>query len=509
MTTHAAKLADALRALGPLGMLAVVLGVCWVAIALVTDTGPSVELALVVAMGTAIATWHKSLLTWRTLVVATLLVILFIPIRLYTLPGDLPFQLEPYRVAVAALVAMWLSALLIDPRVRLRQTGFDAPIALIVLAVLLSVVLNPGRVSGVSDIVAKELTFLASFFVMLYMLVSVVTDRSFVRAITRTLVIGGAIVGFATVWESRTGTNVFNDLAHVLPLRETRDAVDASDMRGDRAYGSAQHPIALGAAMALLIPLAIYHAGRVGTWSRRLPWIACALLMLMGTLATVSRTSVVMLIVVVVVYLALRPRATRRLLPLVVPALILMQLILPGKMGTLQKSFFPEEGLIAQQSTNPEWRGSGRVADLAPSLAEFSQNPLLGQGYGTRVTDGTERENARILDNQWLAILLDIGLVGLIGWLWLFSRATRRLYRAALENASDDASLCVALAAGLTAFPVGMLTFDAFSFIQVTFFAFILLALAAVMLRLRSEDAEMQPRDTLADRSSAWRVDSA
>ena len=39
-----------------------------------------------------------------------------------------------------------------------------------------------------------------------------------------------------------------------------------------------------------------------------------------------------------------------------------------------------------------------------------------------------------------------------------------------------------ALAASLAAFAVGMLTFDAFSFIQVTFLAFILLGLGGVML---------------------------
>ena len=40
-----------------------------------------------------------------------------------------------------------------------------------------------------------------------------------------------------------------------------------------------------------------------------------------------------------------------------------------------------------------------------------------------------------------------------------------------------------ALAASLTAFAVGMLTFDAFAFIQVTFVAFILLGFAAVATR--------------------------
>ena len=41
------------------------------------------------------------LFRWSTLLIGLVLVILFIPIRRYTLPGSLPFDLEPYRVMVA------------------------------------------------------------------------------------------------------------------------------------------------------------------------------------------------------------------------------------------------------------------------------------------------------------------------------------------------------------------------------------------------------------------------
>ena len=34
---------------------------------------------------------------WPRLIAALILIILFIPIRRYTLPANLPFQLEPYR----------------------------------------------------------------------------------------------------------------------------------------------------------------------------------------------------------------------------------------------------------------------------------------------------------------------------------------------------------------------------------------------------------------------------
>jgi predicted membrane channel-forming protein YqfA (hemolysin III family) len=54
--------------------------------------------------------------------------------------------------------------------------------------------------------------------------------------------------------------------------------------------------------------------------------------------------------------------------------------------------------------------------------------------------------------------------------------------RSAREDDSERSWLYVGLAASIAAFGTGMATFDAFSFTQVTFVFFILLALASVLL---------------------------
>src|SRR5919205_3174499 len=55
------------------------------------------------------AVWYQTLLAWRNLLALLIVVILFIPIRRYALPGDLPFQLEPYRLLVFLIVAAWVA----------------------------------------------------------------------------------------------------------------------------------------------------------------------------------------------------------------------------------------------------------------------------------------------------------------------------------------------------------------------------------------------------------------
>ena len=77
-----------------------------------------------------------------------MLVILFIPIQRYVLPGSLPFELEPYRLLVAFMFAGWIASLLVDPRVRLRRERLrGADRALILVGVLGSVLVNSARVA--------------------------------------------------------------------------------------------------------------------------------------------------------------------------------------------------------------------------------------------------------------------------------------------------------------------------------------------------------------------------
>src|SRR5687767_9425889 len=126
-------------------------------------------LPLATAVGVAVALALAGFLTarpiieWRFVVGALLLVILFIPIRRYRMPGEPPFELEPYRVVVALALGFWILSLLADPRTRLRRTGFEGPVFLIGFAALASDMANPSRVAGLTSQTVKALMFFTSF----------------------------------------------------------------------------------------------------------------------------------------------------------------------------------------------------------------------------------------------------------------------------------------------------------------------------------------------------------
>lgn len=464
---------------------------------------PTAEVAMLLTGFAVVALGYRTLLLWQSQLVFLLLVILFIPIKRYELPGNLPFDMEPYRAVVIVVMAGWLVSLLVDPRVRIRHSGMGGPLALIALASLFSVVVNPTRIDElmVGGEVVKSLMFLASYLLVFYLVVSVIRGVDQVRRLVQVLVIGGAIVAFFALIEAQTGFNVFDRLANLVPVLSLKEAIGEGTTRSGRlrVFASGQGPIAIGAAMAMLLPLAISMAM---TSAKRARWWICAGLLAMGGLATGSRTSVVMIGVVLLVFLWLKPAFTRKTVAvLLIPAIIGVHIVLPGTIGSLRSSFFPEGGLIAEQSKNPGWRGSGRLADVGPTFDEFLAQPLLGQGYGTRVTGRGAESNALILDNQWLKTLVETGALGAFAYLWLFIRFARRMAPIAKEDEGERGWYVTAFAASALAFACGMFFYDAFSFIQVTFLMYIMLALGSVLLTV-PEVARSRARATAPRRAT-------
>jgi hypothetical protein len=480
---------------GPLVSLGVVTGaVATLALAVLTRVPPE-RTAPVLSIAIILVVWQRQLLAWRSLLTGILIVVFFIPIRRYTVPGNLPFQMEPYRLVVALVLAGWVAALLVDPRVRWRSSGLEAPLLAFAAAALASILVNWGRVRSldVEPNTIKSLTFLVSFLLVVFLITSLVRSIRDLDFLIKALVVCGTALGAFALFEAVSGYNVFDHLAGTLPFLRSeplpfslRDTL-ANDRGGRlRVYASAQDPIALSALLVMLVPLSAYLASFD---RRRMLWWGCGGVLTLGAIAPLSRTGIVMLIVVGAVFMWLRPRQTRRLWPALLPVFLVIHLILPGSIGALESAFLPAGGIIAQQQSGAGTGGSGRLADVGPSLAEWSRAPLLGDGYGTRIVDGPT-PNAPILDDEWLGLLLETGLFGVAAWIWLSGRVLRRLVSAAKADRSRHGLLCTALTASIASYAVGMFTYDAFSFIQVTLVLFFLLGLGSAAIAIH---ARMRP----------------
>jgi polysaccharide biosynthesis protein PslJ len=446
--------------------------------------------------GLVIVAYQRVLLAWETMLALILVVILFIPIRRYTVGASLPIELEPYRIVIALVLMCWFCALAVDPRVRWRRTGLEGPIAALLLVILLSLVANIGRVNAASEIVVKQVSFFLSYFIVVYFVASVIRSRRDVDRMLTVLVGGATIVAVLALIEWRTGNNLFNWYSRVMPfLQYVDEGLPPVRGNGVRARGSAQHSIALGAALVMMIPLAVYLYRR----DRRKVWLVCVGLLTLGALSTGSRTGTLMLIALLVSFLCIKPRDTVRLLPMLVPLVVVIQVVMPGTLGTM-KSLLNPSYVIKEQSYD-KGSGAGRVADLGPALERWSRQPFLGSGFGTKIADPNAQAGSdqQILDNQWLGSLLEIGAFGVLALLWLYVRAIRRLAARARSDTGPDGWLAMGLAAALISLAVGMFTFDAFAFVQVTFLSFILLGFAAATVVAEGARPLRRPRQAARD----------
>ena len=287
-----------------------------------------------------------------------------------------------------------------------------------------------------------------------------------VDTILTALVVGGSVLAVLGVIESRTGRTPFDGLQRFLPFLTPINGEIFHRGENFRAMASAEHPISFGALLVVLTPFALYLAFKR---RKRVYWLALVLLAV-GATSSVSRTTVAMLVAVAVTFFVIKPEETIRFAPLLVPFLVAAHFATPGTLGTLKASFFGEKN-----------SNTGRTQDYGPAFAQISGEPVFGTGFGTRITTGPDA-NAAILDNQWLASLIETGVVGAFALAWLFGRFVRQVGRAARASPEPESWLLLALTSSVAAYAVGMFLFDAFSFIQVTLVLFVLLGLGSALV---------------------------
>lgn len=249
------------------------------------------------------------------------------------------------------------------------------------------------------------------------------------------------------------------------------------DQRGGfvRAAGTASHPLEYGIVLCVSLPLAITFAiedRKRGVLARWFPAVVIAT----AAVLSVSRSALIAVAVAVVV-LALSWTKRQRIVAGIVGVAILgvVYVAVPGMAGTLLGMFTG-----AAQDSSVTSRISGY--DVAFGMA--SRLPFFGRGFGTLLPTYV------YLDNQYLGIIVELGLVGLTAVLSLFitsivlSWRGRRMAPARLEG-----QLGAALAAAISSAGTSFAFFDALSFPLSATFMFLMLGFAGAYWRLARRTA--------------------
>jgi hypothetical protein len=446
--------------------------------------------------------------TWPNAVSLLVLVVWLLPIKRYRLPVELPFDLEPYRLLIMILGAALVVSLVAGRR-RLSAGGVGLPVAAIAMSVLVSQYVNVRTLdpAGGEIVALKGFLYLATFLLVFLLVCTAITDMDDVRKIVKVLVLGAIPVAIAAIIESRSHYNLFDHLDNWIPgLRG--ETGPRGDTRGGalRVRSSAQHPIALGTALIMIAPLAVWLFSRAGTRNARIGWALAVGVIAVGVAMPVTRTAIVMGGIMLALAVIVRGAKLVRYWPLAVFAIVAIHAVSPGVVGAVYKSFFPEQGLVSQAQGRDGLVGSGRLSDIKPGLDLWETSPLVGIGRGSLLVGGQDPDTPTdqvsiIFDNQYMNTLVLTGIFGVLAVLWFMLATSLKLLDGAFIRAGPEGDLMAATGIAALSYTVAIVFFDAFSFVQAMLVFFVV---CAVGLRTRQLSLQAAPRPALvpAARSS-------
>lgn len=241
-----------------------------------------------------------------------------------------------------------------------------------------------------------------------------------------------------------------------------------------RPAGTAIHPIEYGVILAMVLPVTLHVAFQHTHRHVLLRWAPAAAVALILPL-TSSRSAYLGALIALVVCLIGWTRERRlRVIGVGVIGLLAMTVLAPNFLNSII-------GLFTGAGEDPSI--TSRTDSFALALEFIERNPLFGRGLGTFLP------KYRIFDNQYLLLLVTVGIVGTMAFLALGITAaitTIRLRTRLRDESSRD--LAMALTAAICAGFSCLFMFDAFAFPMTMGTLFLALGLAGALRRV--EDAK-------------------
>jgi hypothetical protein len=415
----------------------------------------------------------KRVLPWG---LAAFMAMLFVvPFQSIELPGGANLD-RPLLVALALLWFCTLALVSGAARPRVKFTGVHYAAFAFFALCCLGFALNGGTLANMDEVglAAKKLALLFSYILFFVIVASVVRPREVPRYVA--LMVGlGTVLALATILEYRTHYNIFYSLwARVLPVTIPSE-LDTSDSIGRlNVLGPTDQPLELAALLAMVLPFALMGSIEAATRRRRLLYIAAVGLLLAAGVATSRKTSLVAPAAAILLLAVYRPRTVvRSLLGLALVLGVLVHATSPGALGSVFEQLEP--GHVNTVATTTD-----RVARYDAVMPDIMSHLLIGRGYGSY-----DPHKYRILDNEYLGVVIAVGLLGLVGYAAILLAMMVLAHRTIRGPDPRRASLALASLASVGVILVVSALFDVFSFPHVPYLLFFIGGMI-VALRNRS-----------------------
>lgn len=424
----------------------------------------------------------KRPLPW--LLAAFLAMLFLVPFEGINLKVHLPANLTPDRLLIVVMVGILvLNRLALGPSARRRMTPVEVAVLVFGAVALLSVVLNIDRIYRESQLTYVEKGFLRllAYGTFFFVVVKIMRADE-MTAFSRLILILSCLTALGTLYEAHSGYNVFyiwsgkllSPIATVVPS-PTRVHVTFGDKI---IVGPTQHGLALASMLTMALPFAVLPLLEARRLSRRLLYLLIIGLILAADFSTGHKTAFLAPLGAFIVLIAYK-RQLLRWTPIAVIALVpVIHFAAPGSIGSLTNLVVP--------SANSDYT-DGRASDYGAIAPDVFNNLLIGRGYGT--LDSHNWRWYRILDNNYLDELFELGFIGLLAYLAIIVSALGTAHRV-IKGGGRRAPPALAAAAGCAAYGVISATFDAMGFSQAPYLFLFAAGLIAVVARGQRDEVE-------------------
>ncbi|NMR28210.1 O-antigen ligase family protein [Crystallibacter degradans] len=294
-----------------------------------------------------------------------------------------------------------------------------------------------------------------------------IPDKERFLTLMRRLALLGGLYAALGALQFYTGQS-FTDAIQIPGL--TTGQFEGVDARGGfvRPEATARQPLEYAAVLTMLLPIALTLAIHDHKSARLVRWFPVAA-MTLAIFLSVSRSAFIGAVAVLAVLLPTwAPKVRRAAAWALAFAFVAVYVLVPGMVGTVL-------GLFTVRDASVDSRTDGY--DIAGEFV--AMNPLLGRGFGTFLP------SYRILDNQYVGMLIELGAIGVVTFAAVLAVgagvafAGRRLHHDHIMTQMGPAlGASVLVSALLAAF------FDALSFAQAAGLMFLMSGLSGAYWHL-------------------------
>jgi hypothetical protein len=418
------------------------------------------------------ADWPRTtrLLPWT---LAAFMVMLWVtPFDNTELPIPLPLDATLDRPLLLALMVLWAVALATREGVNRLSIGpVHWAFAVFGLIAVASILLNFDVLTrlGEASPAVKKLALLFTYGVLFVIAASAIRPSE-IPKFTALMVGLASLTAIGVIVEYRTGFNAFYSWGgQLFPGVTPPEDIGGYDSIGRKTIvGPGSHPLAVAMMLAVAVPFAVVGVLRSPDRRRRALYGVAAALMLGAAVATQRKTSFIVPAVALAVLFAYRPRPMLKLIPLALVFVVMITALAPGALGGIADQLKP--GAFTGVLTTKD-----RVSDYDAIRPEVMHHPLVGRGY-----ESFDQKKYRILDNQYLTLLVNVGFLGLFAYLGVMLAAFVLAHRSARARDPDRRWFGAAAAAAIAGITVGSALLDTLALPQLPYLFCFVAALTAI-----------------------------